>query len=50
MVQPIAILSPHFDDAVLSCWQLLSGSGDVVVINVFAGSRRRTPRPDGGTA
>jgi LmbE family N-acetylglucosaminyl deacetylase len=32
------ILSPHLDDAVLSCWHLLSGPGDVQVINVFAGS------------
>jgi hypothetical protein len=31
------ILSPHFDDAVLSCWDLLAGSGEVVVVNVFAG-------------
>jgi LmbE family N-acetylglucosaminyl deacetylase len=34
---PIAILSPHLDDAVLSCWNLLSGPGDVLVVNVFAG-------------
>lgn len=32
------ILSPHFDDAVLSCWHVLSGPGEVEVINVFAGS------------
>jgi LmbE family N-acetylglucosaminyl deacetylase len=32
-----AILSPHLDDAVLSCWHLLEGPGDVLVINVFAG-------------
>ncbi len=31
------ILSPHLDDAVLSCWHLLVGPGDVTVINVFAG-------------
>ena len=42
MDEPIAILSPHFDDAVLSCWHLLSGSGEVLVINVFAG----IPPPD----
>lgn len=35
---PTVILSPHLDDAVLSCWHLLAGSGDVQVINVFAGS------------
>ena len=32
------ILSPHLDDAVLSCWHLLRGPGEVEVINVFAGS------------
>jgi LmbE family N-acetylglucosaminyl deacetylase len=32
-----AILSPHLDDAVLSCWHQLSQSGEVIVINVFAG-------------
>ncbi len=32
-----AILSPHLDDAVLSCWHLLTQPGDVIVINVFAG-------------
>ena len=31
------ILSPHFDDAVLSCWNLLAGAGEVLVVNVFAG-------------
>jgi hypothetical protein len=31
------ILSPHFDDAVLSCWRLLVGTGEVLVVNVFAG-------------
>jgi LmbE family N-acetylglucosaminyl deacetylase len=36
--RPAVILSPHLDDAVLSCWHLLSGPGDVTVINVFAGS------------
>jgi LmbE family N-acetylglucosaminyl deacetylase len=38
-----AILSPHFDDAVLSCWQLLAGSADVTVVNVF------TAEPPAGT-
>jgi LmbE family N-acetylglucosaminyl deacetylase len=32
-----AILSPHLDDAVLSCWHLLTQPGEVTVINVFAG-------------
>ncbi len=34
---PIAVLSPHLDDAVLSCWGLLDGPGEVLVVNVFAG-------------
>ena len=38
-----AILSPHFDDAVLSCWQLLDGSAEVMVVNVF------TAAPPAGT-
>ena len=29
------LLSPHPDDAVLSCWRLLTGRDDVRVINVF---------------
>jgi hypothetical protein len=33
----IAILSPHLDDAVLSCWHVLAGPREVAVINVFAG-------------
>jgi LmbE family N-acetylglucosaminyl deacetylase len=31
------ILSPHLDDAVLSCWHVLTQPGAVMVINVFAG-------------
>lgn len=31
------ILSPHLDDAVLSCWHVLTRPGEVGVINVFAG-------------
>ncbi len=31
------VLSPHFDDAVLSCWHVLSGAGEALVVNVFAG-------------
>lgn len=47
MAAPSAvILSPHLDDAVLSCWHLLCGPGDVAVINVFAGS----PPPGAGTS
>jgi hypothetical protein len=32
-----AVLSPHFDDAVLSCWHVLRAPGPVIVVNVFAG-------------
>src|SRR5690348_14485748 len=32
-----AILSPHLDDAVLSCWHLLEGPDSVTVVNVFTG-------------
>jgi len=32
-----AVLSPHFDDAVLSCWHVLRGPGPVIVVTVFAG-------------
>ncbi|MBV8219242.1 MAG: PIG-L family deacetylase [Solirubrobacterales bacterium] len=31
------ILSPHLDDAVLSCWHVLTGPEEVRVITVFAG-------------
>jgi LmbE family N-acetylglucosaminyl deacetylase len=37
------ILSPHFDDAVLSRWQLLDSPADVTVVNVF------TAEPPAGT-
>ena len=37
-IRPAEILSPHLDDAVLSCWHLLAGPGEVRVVNVFAGS------------
>jgi LmbE family N-acetylglucosaminyl deacetylase len=37
MDRAIVILSPHLDDAVLSCWRVLEGPGDVWVVNVFAG-------------
>jgi hypothetical protein len=39
----IVVLSPHLDDAVLSCWHRLQ-EGDVKVVNVFTGL------PDAGTA
>jgi LmbE family N-acetylglucosaminyl deacetylase len=37
-MEPIVIVSPHLDDAVLSCWHLLDGPGDVRVVNVFTGA------------
>ena len=40
-----AVLSPHFDDAVLSCWSVLRGLGPVVVVNVFAGTPREGIAP-----
>jgi LmbE family N-acetylglucosaminyl deacetylase len=39
------ILSPHLDDAVLSCWRVLSQPGEVIVINVFAGVPTSTGAP-----
>ena len=36
MASGTVVLSPHFDDAVLSCWHVLSSERDVVVVNVFA--------------
>jgi len=39
------ILSPHLDDAVLSCWHLLTQPGEVTVINVFAGIPDRLAEP-----
>lgn len=43
MSQATVILSPHFDDAVLSCWHVLASAADVLVVNVFAGE------PEAGT-
>lgn len=40
----IVVLSPHLDDAVLSCWHLLDSNAAVTVVNVFTGS------PPPGTA
>jgi LmbE family N-acetylglucosaminyl deacetylase len=34
----VAILSPHLDDAVLSCWSVLTGEQRVLVVNVFTGA------------
>lgn len=33
----VAVLSPHLDDAVLSCWSVLTSREEVVVITLFAG-------------
>ncbi len=44
--RPTVILSPHLDDAVLSCWHVLAGPGEVSVINVYAG----TPPPGSGAS
>jgi LmbE family N-acetylglucosaminyl deacetylase len=33
----IVVVSPHLDDAVLSCWSLLRSSEEVRVVTVFAG-------------
>jgi LmbE family N-acetylglucosaminyl deacetylase len=37
MAAAVVVLSPHFDDAVLSCWSVLTRSGGVVVVNIFTG-------------
>ena len=44
------ILSPHFDDAVLSCWHVLTGAGEVLVVNVFAGEPAAGPLGWSGSA
>jgi LmbE family N-acetylglucosaminyl deacetylase len=40
------VLSPHLDDAVFSCWHVLTSSQDVLVINVFSGIPAPDPVPD----
>lgn len=45
MPPPVVILSPHLDDAVLSCWHVLREPGDVRVVNVFAGLPGRGAAP-----
>ncbi|RZI80869.1 MAG: hypothetical protein EOO67_19075, partial [Microbacterium sp.] len=45
-IRSAVILSPHLDDAVLSCWHLLRGPHEVQVVTVFAG----TPPPGSGTS
>jgi LmbE family N-acetylglucosaminyl deacetylase len=39
------IVSPHFDDAALSCWHVLSSPGEVSVVNVFAAAPPAGSRP-----
>ncbi len=34
---PELVLSPHWDDAVLDCWSLLSSNRELTVVNLFAG-------------
>ena len=34
---PPLLLSPHLDDAVIDCWSVLTGEGELNVVNVFAG-------------
>ena len=34
---PALLLSPHWDDAVLDCWSVLSSEDELNVVNVFAG-------------
>ena len=41
---PALLLSPHWDDAVLSCWSLLAAGDELTVVNVFAA----IPPPGGG--
>ena len=42
---PVVVLSPHLDDAVLNCWSVLAGDGDVRVVNVFT----KSPPPGSAT-
>ncbi|HLK00488.1 MAG TPA: PIG-L family deacetylase [Streptosporangiaceae bacterium] len=37
MQEPVVVLSPHLDDAVLSAWHVLSSPRDVTIVTVFAG-------------
>ena len=40
------LISPHFDDAVLSCWHLVGADADLRIVNVFTGTPG-TPGPHG---
>ena len=35
MAASTVVVSPHLDDAVLSCWHLLGGDDEITVVNVF---------------
>jgi LmbE family N-acetylglucosaminyl deacetylase len=44
--ETILVVSPHFDDAILSCGQLLAAhSGSATVLTVFGGKPDRYPSP-----
>jgi LmbE family N-acetylglucosaminyl deacetylase len=44
VVEPVAVLSPHLDDAVFSCGDLIAASGEAVVATVCAGLPPRSER------
>jgi LmbE family N-acetylglucosaminyl deacetylase len=50
MAAGVVIMSPHFDDAVLSCWSVLTGLSDVAVVNFFTGAPPAGCRPHEGEA
>jgi len=37
-LEPVIVISPHLDDGVLSCAQLIDASSDVMVVTVLAGA------------
>jgi LmbE family N-acetylglucosaminyl deacetylase len=37
-LEPVVVISPHLDDGVLSCAQLIDASSDVMVLTVLAGA------------
>ena len=39
----VMVISPHFDDAVMSCGHLLAAAGTALVVTVFGGSPSSTP-------
>ena len=45
----LAVLSPHYDDAVLSCWLVLRAPESVVVMTSSREFRPRAARSGGGT-